>query len=59
MDYFDLTGRYQASSTVELRAGALNLADRQPPAWTGESATDTALYDMLGRRYFLGVNFKF
>jgi len=59
MDYFDLTGRYQVNSTVELRAGALNLADRQPPAWTGESATDTALYDMLGRRYFLGVNFKF
>ncbi|MEW6389253.1 MAG: TonB-dependent receptor [Pseudomonadota bacterium] len=59
MDYFDLSGRYRLGGGVELRAGALNLADRQPPAWTGESATDVALYDMLGRRYYLGLNFKF
>jgi iron complex outermembrane receptor protein len=59
MDYFDLSGRYRLTDKAELRGGVLNIADRQPPAWTGESATDVALYDMLGRRFYLGVNVKF
>ena len=59
MDYFDLSGRYRLNEMTEFRAGVLNMADRQPPAWTGESATDPALYDLLGRRFYVGVNLRF
>ena len=52
-------GRYRVNDRVEVRGGVLNLADRQPPAWTGEGATDTALYDVLGRRFYVGVNLSF
>lgn len=57
--YFDLNGRYRLRDSVELRAGVLNVADTQPPEWTGEGATDFAIYDLLGRRYYAGVNIKF
>jgi iron complex outermembrane recepter protein len=59
MHYLDLGGRYRINDQVEVRGGVLNLADRQPPAWTGEGATDAALYDVLGRRFYLGVNLSF
>lgn len=59
MHYLDLNGRYRVTDQIEVRGGVLNLADRQPPAWTGEGATDAALYDVLGRRFFLGVNLTF
>ncbi|MGA0607840.1 TonB-dependent receptor domain-containing protein [Phenylobacterium sp. VNQ135] len=57
--YFDLNGRYRLRENIEFRAGVLNLADTQPPEWTGEGATDFAIYDVLGRRYYAGVNIKF
>lgn len=59
MDYFDLSGVYRLNEQVELRGGVLNIADRQPPAWTGEGATDPALYDVLGRRFYAGVKLSF
>lgn len=57
--YFDLTGRVEVSDQFELRAGILNLGDKQPPVWTGEGTTDLALYDVLGRRFYMGVRLKF
>lgn len=59
MDYFDLSGTYRLNERVEVRGGVLNIADRQPPAWTGEGATDAALYDVLGRRFYAGVKLSF
>jgi outer membrane receptor protein involved in Fe transport len=44
---------------IHLRGGITNLADTQPPVWAGEGATDPALYDVLGRRYFLGISKQF
>jgi len=44
---------------IEIRGGVLNLTDQQPPEWTGEGATDFAIYDVLGRRYFIGANVRF
>lgn len=44
---------------MEFRAGVLNLTDKAPPEWTGEGATDFAIYDVLGRRFYVGVNLKF
>ncbi|MGH6780499.1 MAG: TonB-dependent receptor domain-containing protein [Sphingomonadaceae bacterium] len=57
--YFDLTGRYRINETTEVRAGMLNLADEMPPVWTGEGATDPAIYDVLGRRFYVGLNLRF
>jgi outer membrane receptor protein involved in Fe transport len=57
--YFDLNGRYGLRENVEFRAGVLNLGDTAPPEWTGEGATDFAIYDVLGRRFYAGVNIKF
>jgi outer membrane receptor protein involved in Fe transport len=57
--YFDLTGRVELPMQVHLRGGVTNLADTQPPVWAGEGATDPALFDVLGRRYFLGISKQF
>jgi outer membrane receptor protein involved in Fe transport len=57
--YFDLTSRFQVNDKFEFRFGVLNIADKQPPVWTGEGATDLALYDVLGRRFFVGAHVKF
>jgi iron complex outermembrane receptor protein len=57
--YFDLTGKVDLPFDMQLRGGVLNVADTQPPEWTGEGATDPALFDILGRRFFIGVNKMF
>jgi iron complex outermembrane receptor protein len=57
--YLDLTGRVRLPDQFEVRGGVLNLADTQPPVWTGEGATDPALFDILGRRLFVGVSKRF
>ena len=61
--YFDLTGRYQLSEKIQLRAGILNLFDKEPPivgndfGGTLQNSGNTypATYDPLGRRYFFGI----
>lgn len=57
--YFDVTVRRRINDRLEGRFGVVNLADTQPPEWTGESATDPAAYDVLGRRFYLGLNLSF
>jgi iron complex outermembrane receptor protein len=57
--YFDLTARFRVSDAFEVRFGVLNIADMQPPVFIGEGATDLAIYDMLGRRFFAGVRAHF
>jgi iron complex outermembrane receptor protein len=69
--YVDLNGRYQmdvASGVLTLYGNVQNLLDRDPPRvvsnfsiFGGESGaqTQTALYDMLGRRYTFGVRYSF
>jgi iron complex outermembrane receptor protein len=58
-DYFDLSARWKVTEKTELRAGVLNMFDTAPPEWTGNGATDLALYDLLQRRYFVGLTQKF
>lgn len=57
--YFDLTARAQVDERFELRAGVLNLLDKAPPEWVQGSLSDPALYDILQRRFFVGVNARF
>jgi iron complex outermembrane recepter protein len=61
-DLFSLKGRWVLSHRVTLTAGVENLLDKDPPrtsvtptdARTG--FTDGGIYDILGRRYYLGLS---
>jgi len=59
--YHDISGSYLVNETVSLSAGVNNLFDKQPPYYTGnnDSNTDPYTYDVLGRRFFAGINVKF
>jgi outer membrane receptor protein involved in Fe transport len=58
---YDLVGWYQLSERVTFRAGVNNLTDKEPPLFTSysNSNTDPSTYDVLGRRYFVGLSAKF
>lgn len=65
--YFDLSGSAQVNDNFSIRAGVLNLLDKDPPlvgstyGGTAENSGNTfpATYDPLGRRYFIGASLKF
>lgn len=65
--YFDLAGSYGIDETWTLRAGIVNLFDRDPPViggyWGGttENSGNTfpATYDPLGRVYSVGISARF
>lgn len=63
MWYVDTSVSYDITEHVQVYGGVDNIADRQPPilgtALAGDANTDVSLYDVLGRRYFLGVRAKF
>jgi outer membrane receptor for ferrienterochelin and colicin len=59
VSYFDLIARLRASEGTEFRAGVTNLTDKQPPQFGGPASTDTSTYDLIGRRYFLGITKRF
>jgi len=55
---WDLTSRYSVTDNLQLRAGVLNMFDRQPIR--NPSTFDQGeFYDILGRRFTVGVNYKF
>ena len=67
----DLTGRWSVTKTYELRAGVDNLFDADPlitgatgavgtsnPS-TGAGTTYSSVYDVLGRRFFVGLKARF
>jgi outer membrane receptor protein involved in Fe transport len=64
-DEFDLFGNYMLTDTVSLRAGVDNLLNTQPEITGGTTAapatgtTLPAVYDTLGRRYYVGVTLKY
>ena len=64
-DYFDLDLNYRiehgALDGVELRAGIENLTDEDPPIFPSAPlfGTDPSQYDVLGRRYFVGMHYSF
>lgn len=59
--YFDLTGSWDINDTVSLRGGINNLTDQEPRTWDPgvQANTDPSTYDILGRRYFVGLTAKF
>ncbi len=58
--YIDLFGDYAITPEIALRAGVLNVADSQPPAYnpSEQDGTNPAQYDIVGRRYFVGLGVK-
>jgi outer membrane receptor protein involved in Fe transport len=58
---YDLVGWWTLNERVSFRAGVNNLTDKQPPLFTSysNSNTDPSTYDVLGRRYFVGLTARF
>ena len=61
--YVDFSGAFRFGAALEIFAGIDNAFDEQPPlltsSWGGDANTDVTLYDVIGRRYFVGVRAKF
>ena len=59
--YHDLSASYAITPNLSVRAGISNLTDQQPRLYTPniQANTDPSTFDVLGRRYFVGLNAKF
>jgi outer membrane receptor protein involved in Fe transport len=59
--YHDLSARYAITPNLTVRAGISNITDQQPRLYSPniQANTDPSTFDVLGRRYFLGLNAKF
>jgi outer membrane receptor protein involved in Fe transport len=59
--YLDLFGSYAFTDWLTLRGGINNVFDQQPRYYnpSQQVGTDPATYDVIGRRFFLGLGMKF
>ena len=61
--YVDLSASYHFGDRVEIYGGIDNLFNELPPlltaSWGGDANTDVTMYDVIGRRYFMGLRAKF
>jgi outer membrane receptor protein involved in Fe transport len=64
-DMFDFAGRVDLSARWNMRYGIDNLFDKQPErtfpdnVTSAYGSTNSGFYDILGRRYYIGMNFGF
>lgn len=61
-NYFDLGVSYEWDDSVLVRFGINNLADKESPFmadWTFGPNTDTLMYDVFGRTYYLNLRYQF
>jgi outer membrane receptor protein involved in Fe transport len=64
-DYIDVGASYDFSYSLldglRLRVGIENATDEDPPIFPSyaQSNTDPSQYDVLGRRYYLSLNYRF
>lgn len=56
---FDALLRWKVNKVVELRASLQNMFDADPPVGPTPGAADLVAYDVLGRRFSLGINARF
>jgi outer membrane receptor protein involved in Fe transport len=57
---WDLFGTFKVSKGLELRAGVNNVFDKGLPfVSSSQNGTDVALYDPIGRSYYLGLKASF
>jgi outer membrane receptor protein involved in Fe transport len=61
--YFDSTLSFDAGKHMNFFIGVDNLTDKQPPilgtTLVGDANVDVSLYDVAGRRFFVGGTLKF
>jgi iron complex outermembrane receptor protein len=62
-NYVDFSGAWRFGDTLEIYAGVDNAFDEDPPlltsSWGGDANTDVTLYDVIGRRFFVGMRAHF
>jgi outer membrane receptor protein involved in Fe transport len=61
-NYFDLSIGYDVDERMSINAGVNNLFDKDPPvlgAQAEQANTLPSFFDVLGRDFFVGVNFRF
>jgi outer membrane receptor protein involved in Fe transport len=61
-NYFDLAFSFDIDERVTINAGVNNLFDKQPPvlgAQAEQANTLPSFFDVLGRDFFIGANFRF
>ena len=57
---FDLFGTVKINDKMEFRAGVNNLMDKGLPfVASSQISTDPALYDLIGRSYYMGLKLGF
>lgn len=58
--YWDLSASFDLTEQLTVRATVNNLFDEDPQLYSPnvQANTDPSLYDVLGRRFFVGINFK-
>lgn len=63
MTYIDASVGYTFPSNTKIQVGGINLNDKQPPLLYQNNVinanTDVSTYDLLGRRWFVGLSQKF
>jgi len=61
--YVDFATTVQVGEKLELFGGIDNAFDEEPPlltsSWGGDANTDVTMYDVIGRRYFVGLRARF
>ncbi len=59
--YVDLSASWQATDSLNVRLGIDNLTDEDPELYTPDqdSGTNPSVYDVVGRRYFVALNYSF
>jgi outer membrane receptor protein involved in Fe transport len=60
-NYLELSGRFEFGERAEVFGGVSNLTEEDPPLLgfgAIQSNTAPSLYDVFGRRYFLGLRFR-
>ena len=61
-NYIDLAASFDIDERMTINAGVNNLFDKQPPvlgAQAEQANTLPSFFDVLGRDFFVGVNFRF
>ena len=63
VSYFDLDVAWDVNETLQLRAGAVNLTDKEPPVLNdsliGLVRSDPYTYDLAGRRFYVSLKARF
>ncbi len=59
VNYFDFSLTANVNRMFRLTFGVDNLADKGPPTYTGFGATDAQTYDVLGRKFYIGLRANF